>query len=309
MGTVVTTPDTGHYRSGRDGLPVAHQPGQLSELPRPSTSGPRRWRGHGRWLVSDSQEIDMARPAGHPGVRTKNTLLLSGEVGAHPAHPLVVHAPPAPPRVRHPWTGDRHRPPAATAPGPGLRRTPRFLPRALPRGAGAFLLWTPGRQGPTNLAHGRGASFRWGAEHGGQHHSEHPPHVFAPSLAAFAVPPARLLHDLLLVRQVGITPRAGVRSTGPGHPFSLLTSPEAGLALLLVRFGVSVNGPEVARPRNCASHPKIHTNRHKDPKPIRDGRLPWSGLVDGRLGGREPSTPSAQNSHQPRKRGGSGGHG
>ncbi len=225
MGTVVTTPDTGHYRSGRDGLPAAHQPGQLSELPLPSTSGPRSGSGHGRWLVSDSQEIDMTRSAGHPGVRTKNTLLLPGEVGAHPAHPVLVHAPSAPPRVRRPWTGNRHRPPVPAALGLAPRSTPRLLPRVPLRDTDAFCLWQPGRQRPTDLARWRGASFHWGAEHGGQHRPEHPPHLFAPSVAALAMPPARLLHDFLLRHQVGITPWAGVCPPVWGIPFFFSDQP------------------------------------------------------------------------------------
>ncbi len=67
-------------------------------------------------------------------------------------------------------------------------------------------------------------------------------------------------------------PRAGVHSTSSGLPFLLSATPRT-RPVLPVRPRVSVNGPEVIRPRNCASHP-LCTISHKTPQ-IPANRFPF----------------------------------
>jgi hypothetical protein len=127
-------PGTGP-RSGRDRLPAPRQAGQFSEFALRITTGIRS--GHGCCLTSDGQQIAMAaRPYGRPRAHTKDTLFLTGEVGAHPAYPFVIHTPPAPPRIRsvdgeppparrprHPGTRPSKNPPGSP-PGPASRHRP-----------------------------------------------------------------------------------------------------------------------------------------------------------------------------------------
>ncbi len=114
--TVNTTPSERRYPSGSDGLPTAHQPGQLIELAPTAISRtgarPRRLPAIG------GDTFATVRPYRWPGVHTQDAVLFTDEVRAHSAHPLVVHTPPAPPRVRRPWTRNRSNE-VPCFPGPG----------------------------------------------------------------------------------------------------------------------------------------------------------------------------------------------
>ena len=134
------------------------------------------------------------RPRATPGLLV---LLVHSQIETYPAHSVIVLTPP---RVQRP-PGRRASRVPATVRCPVTRSRnlhPNLAHRPPP------IRFTASNQAPcrrwlTHLSHRSKTLAGRAAEHGGEHRSQDPTQMLTPALSAFAVPPAMLFHDLLLL--------------------------------------------------------------------------------------------------------------